>query len=212
MRTLRLAAVTLRSLLAVSLALMLAVQPAFSLDKEELPNAPVPAAAEPQGLTITILDGEGALNNIRQRTAREPIVQVTDENHKPVAGALVVFTINPGSGGAGASFSGASSLRVQTDAEGRAVGHDLANNGTRGEYSINVEATYAALTALATIHQSNGTPPATASSNPNPPTRRILKWSIVGGAIVIGILVGIYTNTGGSGTHISVGGGGVGPP
>ena len=44
-------------------------------------------------LNIVIVEGEGATNNIRQRVARQPIIQVEDENHKPVAGAVVVFTL-----------------------------------------------------------------------------------------------------------------------
>jgi hypothetical protein len=36
-------------------------------------------------LNLVIVEGDGVINNIRQRTAREPIVQVEDENHKPVA-------------------------------------------------------------------------------------------------------------------------------
>ena len=44
-------------------------------------------------LNLVIVEGEGAINNVRQRTAREPIVQVEDENHKPVAGAVVVFLL-----------------------------------------------------------------------------------------------------------------------
>src|SRR5579863_5849082 len=55
-------------------------------------------------LSIVILEGEGAINNIKQRTAREPIVRVEDENHKPVAGAAVVFTLP--SQGAGGTFAG----------------------------------------------------------------------------------------------------------
>src|ERR1041385_9431846 len=43
------------------------------------------------GLSITIVEGEGAINNVRQRVNREPIVQVEDNNRKPVAGAVVVF-------------------------------------------------------------------------------------------------------------------------
>ena len=46
-----------------------------------------PAVAAPPELNIVIVDGEGDTNNIRQHTAREPIVQVEDENHKPVAGS-----------------------------------------------------------------------------------------------------------------------------
>src|SRR5580704_2436459 len=60
-------------------------------------------AGTPMALHIVILDGDNALNNIRQRSAREPIVQVEDENHKPVAAAAVLFTIHSGSAGAGGS-------------------------------------------------------------------------------------------------------------
>ena len=84
-----------------------------------------PAASPPHSLQIVILDGEGALNNIQERTAREPIVQVQDENHKPVAGAAVLFAIHGASSSAGGAFAGgASSLSVVTDANGvaKAVG------------------------------------------------------------------------------------------
>ena len=57
-------------------------------------------------LVITILEGEGALNDIRQRTAREPIIEVRDENHKPIAGAVVLFTLQ-GSGPGGSFAEGA---------------------------------------------------------------------------------------------------------
>src|SRR5690349_10386612 len=38
-------------------------------------------------LNIVIVEGEGAINNIQQRVAREVIVQVNDENNRPVGGA-----------------------------------------------------------------------------------------------------------------------------
>jgi hypothetical protein len=217
MRTLRFAAGFFRSCLAVLLALLLAAQPAFAgvantgiADSDKtLPNAPVPLAADPDpdGLTITILDGEGALNNIRARTAREPIVQVTDKNHKPVAGAFVLFKVVPGPNGAGGTFNGASSLNVQTDAQGKAVGHGLKPNSTQGQYQIQVSANFAGVTAQVTIHQTNK------KVIPNqPPHQRILKWSIIGVAIAIGIIIGIQSHNYPGTTHITVGGGGVGPP
>src|SRR5271163_2790014 len=52
------------------------------------------AAAPPPSLRIVILEGEDVSNNIKERTAREPIIQVQDENHKPVAGAAVLFSID----------------------------------------------------------------------------------------------------------------------
>jgi hypothetical protein len=74
----------------------------------------------PGRLSIVIVEGEGAINNVRQRVAREPIVQVEDENRRPVAGAAVTFLLP--NQGAGASFAnGAQSLTITTDAQGRAV-------------------------------------------------------------------------------------------
>jgi hypothetical protein len=109
----------------------------------------------PMALHIVILDGENALNNIRQRTAREPIVQVEDENHKPVAGATVLFTIRRGKTGAGGSFSGAATITVTTGANGQAVASGLLPNTIQGAYTISVTASVGAATTSAIITQTN---------------------------------------------------------
>jgi len=105
-------------------------------------------------LNLVIVEGEGALNNIRQRTAREPIVQVEDENHKPVAGALVIFAL-PGRGAGGTFADGSHTLTVTTDQQGRAVARGLRPNSEKGQYQIHVTASYSGLTAVATITQTN---------------------------------------------------------
>jgi hypothetical protein len=121
----------------------------------------LPDAGAPQKLMITILDGDGALNNIRQRDAREPIAQVTDENHKPVSGALVLFTIHSGPGGAGATFNGAQTLTVRTGSDGIAHASGLQLAKSPGSFTISVSAsvTVAAGVVVAAsevlIHQSN---------------------------------------------------------
>src|SRR5579863_9420151 len=78
----------------------------------------VPAFGQDQApkLEIVIVEGEGAINNIKERVNREPIVQVEDENHKPVAGAVVVFFL-PNQGPGGTFFDGTKSLTVTTDAQ-----------------------------------------------------------------------------------------------
>lgn len=131
--------------LALVFASILVIGPAGSLFAQ--------AAAAPMMLHITILDGEDALNNIRERTAREPIVQVDDENHKPVAGALILFSMQNGGTGAGGTFNGLSTLSVTTDSTGRAVAHGLKLNQASGSYTIGVTATLGALVATAVIHQ-----------------------------------------------------------
>jgi hypothetical protein len=112
------------------------------------------STAAPKALFITILEGEGELNDVRARTAREPIVQVEDENHKPVAGALVLFAIPKGSAAA-ANFSGLSSLTVRTGADGRAVGRGFRVTHHTGRIEIAVTATIAAVEIATVIHETN---------------------------------------------------------
>ena len=81
-------------------------------------------------LNLVVLEGEGATNNIRQRTAREPIVQVEDENHKPVAGAIVVFTL-PSNGAGGTFANGARTLTMVSDSKGQAVARGFRPNGSQ---------------------------------------------------------------------------------
>ena len=111
----------------------------------------------PSSFHIAIIDGEGAMNNIQGRVAQEPIVQVEDENHKPVRGAYVTFS-SPKEG-AGVTFSGGTNtLTVATDELGQAVAHGLTTNGVAGNFAINVHVTYQGQTVGDTaIHENNVT-------------------------------------------------------
>ena len=111
-------------------------------------------APQPGKLHIVIVEGEGAINNIRQRVAREPIVQVEDENRKPVAGAAVTFLLPQQ--GPGATFAnGARSTTLLTDNNGRAVARGLQPNNVNGKYEIRVNASHQGRTASAIITQTN---------------------------------------------------------
>jgi len=168
----------------------------------------------PDSLRITILDGDQAINNIRQRTAREPIVQVEDENHNRVPGAIVVFTL-PGSG-PGGSFAGAgNTLSTITDAEGKAIARGFHTNNLTGKFEIRVNASYQGKTGHATITQTNAGTVAVTH------TARWVTISIVAGAAVAG---GVFAATRGGGgvslngsptptpPTVTAGTGTVGPP
>ena len=115
----------------------------------------IPATAQVAPmLNLVVLEGEGATNNIRQRTAREPIVQVQDENHKPVAGAIVVFTL-PSNGAGGVFANGARTLSMVSDNQGQAVARGFRPNGLKGQYQIRVNASYQGQTASTSINQTN---------------------------------------------------------
>ena len=117
-----------------------------------IPPAPAQAPAAPK-LSIVIVEGDGAINNIKQRTAREPIVQVEDENHRPIAGAAVMFSL-PSNGASGVFANGARSVTVLTDSQGRAVARGLKLNKASGEMKIHVNASYQGQTTSTDITQS----------------------------------------------------------
>jgi hypothetical protein len=108
----------------------------------------------PKVLNLEIVEGDSVINNARQRVAREPIVQVTDENRKPVAGVLVTFSAP--SNGPGVTFAnGTNSITAVTGPDGRATTTGLKANSLKGEYQIRVSASYQGLTASNVIRMSN---------------------------------------------------------
>ena len=111
-------------------------------------------APEPKQLNISILEGEGAINNIKQRTAREAIVQVQDENHKPVAGVAVTFFLAD-HGASGVFSNGSRSMTVLTDTNGQAAMHGMVPNKVAGKMAIRVAANYKGVNANAVITQQN---------------------------------------------------------
>ncbi len=147
-------------------------------------------------INIVIVEGEGAINNVRQRVAREPIVQVEDENRKPVAGAAVTFLLP--NQGAGASFAnGAQSLTITTDAQGRAVARGLRPNNVNGQYEIRVNASHQGRTANAVISQTNAITATTAAAG-GISGKLIAIIAVAAGAVVAGTVVAT-TNGNGNG-------------
>jgi hypothetical protein len=120
-----------------------------------VPTFAVAGQIQPSGFHITIIDGEGALNNIKGRIAREPIVQVEDKNHKRVVGAYVVFD-TPSSGPSGVFADGTTRLVTNTDEYGDAVARGLRPNNISGNFDIHVHVTYQGQSlGDVTIHQIN---------------------------------------------------------
>jgi hypothetical protein len=180
---------------------------------------PLPAAPSP-ALNLVIVEGEGAINNIRQRTAREPIVQVEDENHRPVAGAVVAFTL-PSNGAGGTFANGARTLTTITDSQGRAAARGLRPNNVQGQFQINVTASNAGQTATGVITQTNAMVAAAAGgAAAGGISAKLLAIIAVAGAAAAGGVAYAATRNGNGGggaaapvpTTISAGSGTVGPP
>ena len=137
--------------------------PAVSLNARSLDGA---LQAEPgSGLNIVIVEGEGAINNIRQRTAREEIIQVEDENHRPVAGAAVSFLL-PDSGPSGTFPDGSRLFSTVTNEKGQAVAR-FQPNEEAGKFKIKVDANSKGRSSsvlISAVNSFSGAPATTAAS------------------------------------------------
>ncbi|MGA8026353.1 MAG: hypothetical protein WB992_04355 [Bryobacteraceae bacterium] len=117
------------------------------------PRAPGQTAQAPK-LAIVVVEGEGAINNIKTHEGTGPVVRVEDENQRPVVGALVTFFV-PNEGPGGSFAGGTQLLTVMTDPDGRAAAKPFKPNSVEGTFHIQVTASYGDQTTTASIAQSN---------------------------------------------------------
>lgn len=127
-----------------------AAQPANPLAPEELAK---PAPPGPP-LTVAVIAGDGATNDIRAGLAVAPKVKVTDKAGQPVAGAEVVFALPMA--GPSAIFSGwVRTQTLRTNENGVAAASSYAPNDTAGQFNIKVTATSGNSKGSAIFSQTN---------------------------------------------------------
>ena len=153
-----------------------------------------PASAQEAGIKIIVQEGQGAINNIPQRRAKEPVVQVQHEDGEPVVGATVTFLL-PDSGPGGTFADGARMLNIQTDAKGQAVGRGLKPNATSGRFLIRVNVSYHGQTASTTIAQINAIP---AGATKGGSGKKFLIIALIGGAAAGGLAAALGGKSGSS--------------
>jgi hypothetical protein len=132
-------------------------------------------------IRIAVLEGDGAINNVRVRTAREPRVRVEDQKGEPIAKLPVTF-VAPSVGAGGTFGNSSSTMTVFTDEEGEAVATGFRPNGSTGRFEIRASASRGGETARAVITQTNAAPAQEARS------RKILIFSLVAGAVAGGAI------------------------
>ncbi len=120
-------------------------------------------------LSITVLQGDGA---------------VVDESHTPsilvrvsAPGALVRFQLPSNSG---VNFpENRSQVTVTADTQGYATSGFVTANAKGGKYDVQVEASYQGQTAMAVVHQTNGSQ---LKAQAKPHKSHAMIWVIVGAA------------------------------
>lgn len=167
-----------------------------------------PAAGQQAGpvqrLRIIALEGQRAVNYIPIRTTTAPVVEVRDENDRPVEGATVVFKL-PDSGPGGTFEGGQTTQTGITDFRGQVGARGYTSNSVPGRFVIEVNATYEDRSARLPITQTNSIdalPPEL--GGPKKSSRK--KWILLSVAAGAGAGVALYLLTGRD-KPISVGGG-----
>ena len=115
------------------------------------PMAPLPVV---QSLKVMVLAGDGELNDLERKIMAPLVVDVLDQNGRPVEGAAVVFRFPLN--GPSASFSNGEKTRtVRTNADGQAAAVDWMANGEVGKVQVRVNASRGNELGEAVISMSN---------------------------------------------------------
>jgi hypothetical protein len=155
----------------------------------------------PREMNLIVVEGEGQSINIGERARKPPLVRVEDENHRPIVGAAVTFTL-PTEGATGDFGSGSKTLTVVTDSQGDASAKGLKVNQVSGKLPIYVNASYRGLTAKANITAYITAPPGAKTGGGGGGHGKIIAILAIVGAAAAG---GAYyaTHSGGSSTSVS---------
>ena len=178
------------------------------------PLAPLPVE---QSLKIRALAGDGEMNDLERRVMAPLVVQVFDQNERPLAGAEVVFRF-PINGPSATFGGGKSSVTVRTNGGGQAAAINWMANGV-GTFQVHINATYGNQVGEITISMTNVTRIVDTGKKGNKGkslwSHTWFKVAVIGGAaIAVGLGVYFGTRGGKSGSTVTINPGspGVGAP
>jgi len=107
-----------------------------------------------QGLRVTVIEGQNAINDVQRQMVHEPVVEVQDAAGMPIQGAPVTFIL-PTTGPGGTFANGTNSLTLTTGRDGRAAARGIHLAPQAGKFEIRAVASYQGQTATAIITQTN---------------------------------------------------------
>ena len=160
---------------------------------------------QPSQLRIVVLEGEGAVNIIQQKTAVRALVEVRDQNNLPVPAASVTFAVT---GTGGATVAGSQTVTVATNAAGQASLTGM-TPASSGGLQISVNASFNGLSAATTITQTVVLTAAVAAAASGAVAAGTAGAAgAAGGGLSTGVIVGIVGGVAAVGGGIAVAGGG----
>jgi hypothetical protein len=165
------------------------------------PGQPASALPAVQGLKLITLAGKGEMNDLERHVMAPLVIEVLDQNERPVEGAEVVFRfpIN----GPGAVFTGGkTSQTARTNGQGQAAAMNWTANNQTGAFDVHVTATYGNQLGETTVSMSNVNRIVEESKNVQKNggwwSPRWVKLAILGGTVALA--AGVVLATRGSGS------------
>jgi hypothetical protein len=180
------------SIYPLAAAVLIAVLPAAAL------------AQEAESLSLTVVAGDDAVNDISRHLPTPVIVELLDETGQPVNGARVLFTL-PEIGPGGRFADGSRTRAETTDTNGRATLAGFIPNRFEGSFQIEASATVGSRSSTAIIHQRNEWHPANNGSAQSRQTResKVLIVLGIGAAVVLGCIFAVKNRGGGASTPVT---------
>jgi hypothetical protein len=147
-------------------------------------NAPVL-----EGLKVLVLEGQDGVNNIREPMPMNVVVEVRDQNDRPVEGAKVDFQM-PLMGPSGGFEGGVRNKEATTNIQGQAA-VSYNPNMELGRFTIQVKATQGGRGGMTTVQQQNATTSVAGESKSWFSRHKKLVIVVAVAAVGVGLAVGL---------------------
>jgi hypothetical protein len=142
---------------ALLLSALLALFPAaYGQEPAQTPSTPMVPLPTVQSLRVVPLTGQAAMNDLERRVMAPLVVQVLDQNARPVDGADVAFRF-PLNGPSATFSDGRNSRAMKTNADGQAAATGWLANDQLGSFDVRVTATRGNEAGEAVISMTNVT-------------------------------------------------------
>jgi hypothetical protein len=187
-------------------------QPPSPTPQPATPIAPLPTI---QGLKVIALAGAGDMNDLERKVMALLVVEVLDQNDRPVEGAEVVFRF-PIKGPSAEFAGGKMAQTVRTNSQGEATANGWMANSEVGAFQVHVTASYGNQIGEMNISMTN-VPVITDALKKKAEKRKSVwssKWvkiaivAVAAGAVV-GIVLATRGGSSGGNPTVTIG---VGPP
>lgn len=183
------------------LAVLLALPPQVAAQQPAAPQQQPIALPTVQSLKVLPLAGNGATNDLERGVMSPLVVQVLDQNSRPVDGAQVVFRF-PLRGPSAVFPNQQTSQTARTNADGQAAAVGWVANKEVGSFQVQISASRGNELGSATITMSNATRVVAEVQPKHKSKSKWIKIGIIAGAaagVAIGVVLATRGGGGGSG-------------